>query len=66
MVRQDRDVNSGAKPGHWDNKFEAIGDRTRVTADLSFDDEATIKLMLEMGFEGGFTMGLNQLEELLG
>jgi len=34
--------------------------------DISFDDESTIKMMIEMGFEGGFTMGLNQLEELLG
>jgi len=24
-----------------------------------------MKMMVEMGFEGGFTMGLNQLEELL-
>jgi len=33
--------------------------------DLSFDEEASFKMLVEMGFEGGFTMGLNQLEELL-
>lgn len=55
----------GAPVGHWDNKFVAVGDKTRVVIDLSFDDEATIKMMVEMGFEGGFTMGLNQLEKLL-
>jgi uncharacterized protein YndB with AHSA1/START domain len=55
----------GAQAGHWDNKFVAVGNKTKVVVDLSFDDEATIKMMVEMGFEGGFTMGLNQLEELL-
>ena len=59
-------VAPGASVGHWDNKFIAIGDKTKVVVDLSFDDESTIKMMVQMGFEGGFTMGLNQLEELLG
>jgi uncharacterized protein YndB with AHSA1/START domain len=67
-VFSDENGNSApsAPVGHWDNKFVAVGDKTKVVVDLSFDDEATIKMMVEMGFEGGFTMGLNQLEELLG
>ncbi len=59
-------VAPGSPVGHWDNKFVATGDKTKVVIDLNFDDEASIKMMVEMGFEGGFTMGLNQLEELLG
>lgn len=55
----------GAPVGHWDNKFLAAGDKTTVVVDLSFDAEADIKMLVEMGFEGGFTMGLNQLDELL-
>src|ERR1700761_5263530 len=55
----------GMAAGHWDNKFIAEGDKTKVVIDLIFDDERTIKTMVEMGFEGGFTMGLNQLEALL-
>jgi len=55
----------GAPAAHWDNKFAAAGDKTRVVVDLSFDEEADIKMLVEMGFEGGFTMGLNQLDELL-
>jgi uncharacterized protein YndB with AHSA1/START domain len=58
-------VPPGTPVGHWDNKFVAVGDKTKVVVDISFDDEATIKMMVEMGFEGGFTMGLNQLDELL-
>ncbi|HEY9004130.1 MAG TPA: SRPBCC domain-containing protein [Mucilaginibacter sp.] len=56
----------GAPVGHWDNKFVAVGDKTNVVVDLSFDQEADFKMLVEMGFEGGFTMGLNQLDELLG
>lgn len=55
----------GAPVGHWDNKFIAAGDKTKVVVDLTFDTEADIKMLVEMGFEGGFTMGLNQLDELL-
>lgn len=59
-------VAPGAPVGHWDNKFVVIGNnKTKVVVDVSFDDESTIKMMVEMGFEGGFTMGLNQLDELL-
>jgi len=58
-------ITPGAPVGHWDNKFIASGDKTKVLVDLTFDSEASIKMLVEMGFEGGFTMGLNQLEELL-
>ena len=58
-------IPAGTSAGHWDNKFVAMGNKTKVIIDLSFDDEETIKMMVEMGFEGGFTMGLNQLDELL-
>ena len=56
---------SGAPVVHWDNKFIALGNKTRVVVDLSFDEDADFKMLVQMGFEGGFTMGLNQLEELL-
>lgn len=58
-------VANGTSAGHWDNKFVAAGDKTKVVVDLSFDDEAAVKMMVERGFERGFTMGLNQLDELL-
>ena len=59
-------VAPGAQVGHWDNKFVAVGDKTKVVVDISFDDEAAMKMMVEMRFEGGFTICLNQLDELLG
>jgi len=59
-------VNPQAPVAHWDNKFAAMGDKTQVICNLHFDDEASIQMLVNMGFEGGFTMGLNQLDELLG
>jgi uncharacterized protein YndB with AHSA1/START domain len=62
---EDGNLTPGAPVGHWDNKFVAAGDKTKVVVDLTFDSEADIKMLVEMGFEGGFTIGLNQLDELL-
>lgn len=39
---------------------------TTVNVTLTFDDTAGLEKIVKMGFEMGFTMGLNQLEELLG
>ena len=62
---ENANIIPGAPVGHWDNKFIALGNKTKVVVDLSFDEETSFKMLVEMGFEGGFTMGLNQLEELL-
>jgi uncharacterized protein YndB with AHSA1/START domain len=63
---ENANIIPGAPVGHWDNKFIALGNKTKVVVDLSFDEETSFKKLVEMGFEGGFTMGLNQLDELLG
>jgi uncharacterized protein YndB with AHSA1/START domain len=62
---ENANIIPGAPVGHWDNKFVALGNKTKVVVDLSFDEEASFKMLVEMGFEGGFTMGLNQLDEVL-
>ena len=51
---------------HWSIKFQSKDSGTEVIADITFDDVARLEQIVAMGFEGGFTMGLNQLEELLG
>ena len=62
---ENANIIPGAPVGHWDNKFVAMGQKTKVVVDLSFDEETSFKKLVEMGFEGGFTMGLNQLDEVL-
>ncbi len=59
-------IKTGTFPeGHWKVQFITDGDGTRVETTLTFDDIADMEQLVAMGFEGGFSMGLNQLEELL-
>jgi uncharacterized protein YndB with AHSA1/START domain len=58
-------VLSGSK-SYRDTKFSSIdGNRTKVDMVITFEEEATIKMFVEMGFKEGTTMSLNQLDELL-
>lgn len=50
---------------HWKNTFIEDGDTTRVEVAISFDTESELMKIVEMGFEQGFSMGLDNLEELL-
>ena len=49
----------------WFVQFFPTATGTKVEVELSFATEASMNTMMQMGFEGGFTMGLNNLEELL-
>jgi|SRR6186713_1656937 len=51
---------------YWDNQFKASAMGSAVEVEISFDNEADLQKILEMGFEAGFTMGLNNLDEFLG
>jgi uncharacterized protein YndB with AHSA1/START domain len=57
--------NPDIAPMYWLVKFEAAGPSTKVIVELTFDEESDMQKMVEMGFEGGFTMGLGNLDELL-
>jgi len=50
---------------HWSNSFEKKGDGTRLTVEIIFDKEEDMKKILDTGFEQGFQMGLENLDELL-
>ena|ERR1700761_9428288 len=51
---------------HWQVEFTKAGNTTEVNIAVSCDTEAGLQQMIQMGFQGGFTMGLNNLDELLG
>lgn len=56
------------KGSNWyrDTKFQSIdGNRTRVEIDITFDDEATIKMFTEGYFKQGTEISYNQLDELI-
>lgn len=52
-------------PMSWTSDFIAEGDNTRVVVELVFDSEASLRQLIDMGFEQGFTAALSNLEEYL-
>lgn len=50
----------------WHNIFSETSGRTMVNITITVDTFETLEKIMAMGFKEGFTMGLNQLDELLG
>ncbi|MHA4845841.1 SRPBCC family protein [Flavitalea antarctica] len=49
----------------WKNLFESKEGGTKLTVEISFQKEADIKQIMDMGFEQGFSSALDNLDELL-
>jgi len=49
----------------WENTFIANDEQTTVSVTLTFDKLEDLEQTIAMGFKEGFTIGLNQLDELL-
>jgi len=59
-------VASELKPQvRWENSFDEKDGTTLVRILLHFNSAQDVDKLLEMGFKGGFTMGMDQLDELL-
>ncbi len=58
-------INPDFSRMHWENVFSGSAARTTVNITISVDTFETLEKILEMGFREGFTMGLDQLDELL-
>ena len=50
---------------YWKVGFSGSGAASKVEVELSFDNEADLEAILQMGFEQGFTAALTNLDELL-
>ena len=50
---------------HWFVKFNSIANGTKVVVEITFDSEASMEKIIEMGFEEGFTAAHGILDELL-
>ena len=59
-------VNDTALTMHWDLSFFPTEAGSKVEIDITFDKAADFQKIIAMGFEQGFTMGLGNLDELLG
>ncbi|MES2427019.1 MAG: SRPBCC domain-containing protein [Bacteroidota bacterium] len=58
-------VDKNFPPMNWHNVFSATATGSKVEIVLSFDSEADLEKIVQMGFKEGFTMGLGNLDELL-
>ena len=58
-------VNTDMPSTNWLVEFKEKNGKTTVLVTLSFDTIEAMNKLIELGFKEGFTMGLNQLDELL-
>ncbi len=61
----DKDENPELPGSDWDLNFSEQNGTTKVSITIKNESLARMEKMIEMGFQGGFTMGLQQLDELL-
>jgi len=61
----DKDENPELPGSDWDYNFSEQNGTTKVSITIYNESLARMEKMIEMGFKGGFTMGLQQLDELL-
>jgi uncharacterized protein YndB with AHSA1/START domain len=61
----DNNENPDLPGSVWDLNFSEENGTTTVTIKIVNESQARFEKMLEMGFKEGFTMGLNNLAELL-
>lgn len=61
----DKDENPDLPGSVWDLSFSEQNGITKLSITITNESQERFDKMLEMGFQGGFTMGLNNLEELL-
>ncbi|WP_431611571.1 SRPBCC family protein [Chryseobacterium sp. 'Rf worker isolate 10'] len=59
------DINEDFPRSKWLIGFTGVEEGTKLTINIHYHSQEMMKKIMEMGFEGGFTMGLNQLEELI-
>ncbi|HMG83729.1 MAG TPA: SRPBCC domain-containing protein [Ferruginibacter sp.] len=61
----DKDANPDLPGSDWDLSFSEANGTTKVSIVITNESLARMEQMIEMGFQGGFTMTLNYLETLL-
>ncbi|MFM2048578.1 MAG: hypothetical protein RI955_1126 [Bacteroidota bacterium] len=61
----DENENPALPGSDWDLTFSEQGDITKVSITIYNESLERMEKMIEMGFQGGFTMTLNYLETLL-
>ncbi|WP_299181480.1 SRPBCC domain-containing protein [uncultured Chryseobacterium sp.] len=58
-------INEDFPQSKWLIGFTGVDEGAKVTINIHFPSQEAMKQHIEMGFEEGFKMGLNQLEDIL-
>ena len=58
-------INTDLPSAEWQTNFSASEDHTMVDISITYENLADLEQFLQMGFKEGFTMGLENLDELL-
>ncbi|WP_207513743.1 SRPBCC family protein [Longitalea luteola] len=61
----DKDENPELPGSDWDFNFSEQGERTKVDIIIYNESLARLEKMIEMGFKEGYTMSMQNLEDLL-
>ena len=61
----DENGNKADDGTNWKNEFIKSGNGSKMKIELRFSTEEYMKKITDMGFEGGFTMALGNLDEIL-
>jgi uncharacterized protein YndB with AHSA1/START domain len=62
---KDENINTGLPTSEWELNFSEKNGTTTVRMVIKHKSFADIEMLIQMGFKEGFTMTLNELEELL-
>jgi uncharacterized protein YndB with AHSA1/START domain len=62
---KDENINPEMPSSDWDLNFSEQNGTTKVSIVIKHKDLADLEKLIEMGFQGGFTMTLDYLENLL-
>ena len=65
FIDADGNINKEMGQSKWEVTFTDKGESTLVQTKMQFDDSEQMEGMLKMGFKEGYTMGMEQLDELL-
>ena len=62
---KDENINAELPTSEWELNFSEKNETTTVSIVIKHKSFANIEMLIQMGFKEGFTMTLNELEELL-
>ncbi len=62
---KDENINTEWPSSDWDHNFSEQNGTTKVSVTIKYKTLAVLEKMIEMGFQGGVTMTMNNLENLL-